>query len=82
MKEMRMKKMKIKVEVITQFTLARFDELTNIKRANVEKYGTLFVGDTFECSKEMAEYLSGKNEKGNIVVRIIEVELLKENANE
>ena len=82
MKEMRKKKMKIKVEVITQFTLARFDEITNIKRVNAKKDGMLFVGDTFECSKEMAEYLSGKNEKGNIVVRIIEVEPLKENANE
>ena len=63
----------IKVEAITQFTLGRFNEIKNIKRRSVEKEGMLFVGDTFECTQEMAEYLTGKNDRGNIVVKIIEV---------
>ena len=63
----------IKVEAIKQFTLADYDKITNIQRKSVEKEGMLYVGDTFECSQEMAEYLTGKNERGNIVVKVIEV---------
>lgn len=63
----------VKVEVIKQFTLERFNEIKNIQRKLVAKYGMLFVGDTFECSKEMTEYLTGKNDKGNVVVKIIEI---------
>lgn len=63
----------IKVEAIKPFTLGRFDEIKNIQRKSVEKYGMLYTGDTFECSKELAEYLTGKNDKGNVVVKIIEV---------
>ena len=63
----------IRVETITQFTLVEFDKITNITRRNADKQGMLFVGDTFECSKEMAEYLTGKNERGNVVVKVIEV---------
>ena len=73
--------MKIRVEAITQFTLAKFDEINNLVRRNAEKQGMLFVGDTFECSKDMAEYLSGKNEKNNVVVKIIEVIPEKEKNN-
>ena len=63
----------VKVEAITQFTLGRFNEITNLVRKSVEKEGMLFVGDTFECTKEMAEYLTGKNDRGNVVVKVIEV---------
>ena len=63
----------IKVEVIKQFTLGRFNEVTNLVRKSADKEGMLYVGDTFECSKEMAEYLTGKNDRGNVVVKIIEV---------
>ena len=63
----------IKVEVITQFTLGRFNEIKNIQRRSVDTEGMLYVGDTFECSKELAEYLTGKNDRGNVVVKIIEV---------
>ena len=63
----------IKVEAITQFTLARFNEIRNIQRKSIKQDGMLFVGDTFECDKEMADYLTGKNDKGNIVVKVIEV---------
>lgn len=63
----------IKCEVIKEFTLGKFNELKNIQRRRIDTYGMLFVGDTFECSKDMAEYLTGKNDKGNVVVKIIEV---------
>lgn len=63
----------IKVEVIKPFTLGKFDEIKNIQRKSVEKYGMLYTEDTFECTQEMAEYLTGKNDKGKVVVKILEV---------
>ena len=63
----------IKCEVIKEFTLERFDELKNIERKIFNTKGKLYVGDIFECTEEMAEYLTGKNEKGSIVVKVIEV---------
>lgn len=65
----------IKCEVIKEFTLESFDKLVNLKRANINKKnkGYLYVEDTFECTKEMAEYLTGNNPVNETVVRVIEV---------
>ena len=68
----------IKVEVIEKFTLKKFKELENLKRAKKEyedaKYdGQLIQKDTFECSKEMADYLTGNNPLKKVVVKVIEV---------
>lgn len=63
----------IKVEAIQQFTLGRFNEISNLTRKRTDVPGTIFTGDTFECSKELAEYLTGKNDKGVVVVKVIEV---------
>ena len=63
----------IKVEVTEAFTLGKFDELKNIVRKSVNTPGQLNVGDTFECEKEMYEYLNGKNPKGKVVVKLLEV---------
>lgn len=65
----------IKVEAIKDFTLGRFNELKNIKRKNEKnnEKGKLYVGDTFECPKDLAEYLNGKNDYGHVVINIIEV---------
>lgn len=63
----------IKCETIKEFTLKKFDELQNIKRISKNQVGKLFVGDTFECSKEMADYLTGNNQNGEVVVKIIEI---------
>ena len=63
----------IKVEVIKPFTLGRFNEITNIVRKGVDMPGQLNIGDIFECSQELAEYLTGKNDRGMIVVKVIEV---------
>ena len=63
----------IKVEVIEPFTLGKFDELKNIARKSVDTPGQLNVGDIFECEEEMFNYLNGKNDKGKVVVKLIEV---------
>ena len=64
----------IKCEVINKdFTLARFDELKNIKRKSKEEKGKLFIGDTFECSEDIYNYLNGNNKDGLVVVKLVEV---------
>ena len=60
-------------EVIKDFTLEKFGELENIKRKKIDTKGKLYIGDTFECTKEMADYLLGKNDKNIVVVKVIEV---------
>ena len=74
----------IKCEVVKEFTLGRFDELKNIERRGVDTKGKLYVGDTFECGKEMVDYLTGKNLKGEVVIKVVEVkpEIDKTNAKE
>lgn len=74
--------MKIKCEAIIEFTLSKFNEITNIIRKNASKEGMLYKGDIFECTKEMAKYLTGENDKKRVVVRIIEVIPKKEKINE
>ena len=65
-----------KCEVIERFTLSKFNELKNVVRKegrNSERYGELFIGDTFECDENMAKYLTGKNDKNKVVAKIIEL---------
>lgn len=64
----------VKCVVLEEFTLGRFDELKNIKRAKIDTYGRLYVNDEFECSEEIAKYLTGENVLKKTVVKIIEVE--------
>ena len=64
----------IKCEVIKEFTLEKFNELKNIQRRRINTYGKLYEGDTFECTKEMADYLMGNNKDRQVVVKVIEVE--------
>ena len=68
----------IKVEVIESFTLGKFDELKNIKRKSIEEKGKLFVGDIFECDKDMFEYLTTKNALNRPFVKLVEVIPVKE----
>lgn len=63
----------IKCEVIKEFTLAKFDELKNIQRRSISTKGKLYVGDTFECDKTMADYLLGDNKDKHVVVKVLEV---------
>ena len=62
-----------KVEVLEEFTLGRFDELKNIQRKGKEEKGKLFVGDIFECSQEMTDYLLRDNALKRAFVRIVEI---------
>ena len=62
----------IRVEVIEKFDLKAFNELKNIKRTGKDVQGSLFVGDTFECTEKMVDYLTGNNRLGKKVVKIIE----------
>ena len=64
----------IKCETIKEFTLERYDELENIQRKSIDTKGKLYVGDVFECKKELADYLLGGNDKGKVVVKVIEIE--------
>lgn len=63
----------IKCEVIKEFTLEEFNKLKNIKRRSIDTYGKLYIGDTFECDKEMCDYLNGGNDKGKTVIKILEI---------
>lgn len=63
----------IKAEVIEYFTLQRFEKLKNLVRKDKEEKGSLFVGDTFECDEETAEYLTGNNPLNKVVIKVIEV---------
>ena len=63
----------IKMVVLQNFTLGRFDELKNLTRAKVSKKGVLYVGDTFECEKELADYLLEPDANGRVLVKVIEV---------
>ena len=65
----------IKLETTYDFTLQRFNELKNIVRKNADKNeeGHLYVGDIFECDKELALYLTGENSQKLVVAKVIEV---------
>ena len=62
-----------KVKALQKFTYGSFDKIKNLERHNKEKNkeGTLYTGDTFECTEKMAQYLTG--ECGYILVKVIEV---------
>lgn len=68
----------IKVEVIEDFNLGKFNELKNIQRKNIDTYGRLYRGDIFECNQVMAEYLTGDNALKKPFVKVIEVKPEKE----
>ena len=63
----------VKVEVTEEFTLGRFNELRNIVRKGQEVAGRLFIGDIFDCTEEMAEYLTKTNKEKRAFVKILEV---------
>ena len=63
----------IKVEAIKQFTLKNFKEAKNIVRKDKNEEGKIFIGDVFECSPEIAEYLQGNNEGKQVVIKVLEV---------
>lgn len=64
----------IRCKATSKFTLEKFDELKNLKRATGENAkGHLYVNDEFECEQAMADYLFGNNKYGKSFVEILEV---------
>ena len=63
----------IKVEVIEKFTLADYKKLKNVEKVITRKDNEFGRGDTFECDKEMVDYLTGNNAFKKEVVKVIEV---------
>ena len=63
----------IKVRTISPFTLKDYNKLSNVEKLFNREPNAFDVGDTFECDEEMAQYLTGKNEQGLVVVEIVEV---------
>lgn len=63
----------IRVEAIDDFTLGRFNELKNVQRKRLDTPGRLYKGDTFECTEELVDYLSGNNKLNKVFVKVIEI---------
>jgi len=63
----------VKVEAIEEFTLRDFAELKNVERKGRKEDGRIFVGDTFECTEGMRDYLLGNNALNRAVVKVIEI---------
>ena len=63
----------IRVEVIANFTLGRFNELQYIQRKSLNTPGRLYKGDTFECAEDLVDYLGGNNNLGKAFIKVIEI---------
>lgn len=65
----------VKARAIEQFYLGEFNKLNNIKRATAGKDlpGYLYLNDTFECTEDMAKYLTKTNAKGRAFIEILEI---------
>lgn len=63
----------IKVKALQKFTYKDFKKIKNLVRNNKNDNleGTLYTGDTFECTDEMSKYLTG--ECGYVLVKVIEI---------
>jgi len=63
----------IKVKALREFTYGDFNKITNLVRYDINKNenGRLYEKDIFECTKEMATYLTGGC--GYVLVKVIEV---------
>ena len=62
-----------KVKALQEFTYSSFDKIKNLERHNKDKNkeGKLYEKDTFECTEEMAKYLTGGC--GYVLVKVIEL---------
>lgn len=63
----------VKVKALREFTYGNFDKITNLVRNDIDKkeHGRLYEKDTFECTEDMAKYLTGGC--GYTLVKVIEV---------
>jgi hypothetical protein len=63
----------VKVQAIMEFTYKNYDRIQNLESKNEKVEGKIFYGDIFEIENEEALYLTGKNDKGIVVVKVLEV---------
>ena len=63
----------VKVKALREFTYGNFDKIVNLVRNDINnnQHGRLYEKDTFECTEEMAKYLTGGC--GYDLVKVIEV---------
>lgn len=63
----------VKVKALQEFTYGDFNKIINLVRNDKEKnqQGKLYEKDTFECTENMAKYLTGGC--GYVLVKVIEV---------
>ena len=63
----------VKVIALREFTYGNFNKITNLVRNDKEKNenGKLYGKDTFECTEEMAKYLTGGC--GYVLVKVLEL---------
>lgn len=63
----------VKVRALQEFTYGNFDKIINLVRHdnNKAQHGRLYAKDEFECTQEMATYLTGGC--GYVLVKILEV---------
>lgn len=62
----------IKVQALQDFNFSSMNKISNLKRIKIERENFIFKDDIFDCDKEMYDYLTGKNESGIVVVKLIE----------
>ena len=63
----------IKVKALQEFTYGKFDKIKNLERNDINKNqdGRIYEKDIFECTQDMAKYLTGGC--GYELVKVIEV---------
>lgn len=65
----------VKAKAIMDYTTKDFDKLENLVRndASKDEEGSIYIGDTFECDKELASYFCGGNDYGLNLIEVLEV---------
>lgn len=63
----------VKVQAIIDFTYKNYDKIQNLESVDEKEEGKIFDGDIFEIENEEALYLTGKNDKDIVAVKVLEI---------
>lgn len=63
----------VKVQAIMEFTYKNYDKIKKLESKDKKEKGKIFDGDIFEIDDEEALYLTGKNDKGIVAVKALEI---------
>lgn len=63
----------VKVQAIIEFTYKKYDKIKKLESKTKKEKGKIFKDDIFEIDDEEALYLTGKNDKGIVAVKVLEV---------